>query len=325
MIRAGLLALFAIVALTLTLAPAHAQDPVVVDLQIDSPDVVTVGDRVNYKILLEVDKGTGVALAAAGLPAEVALVDSPKIDRVSMSDGREQVTLSFDVAPFVTGDVTLPPLEVRYTNPDGSTGTVQTAGSAIQVSSVLPAAGQVTPHGLKPQAEVGTPPPTWPVPVIAGLVAVLLLLIVTALVRRRLARYRTTRALQRIPVITCPEDVARHALDAAGAEFSADGNLTAYYTALGNVMRRYLTERYEFPAFALTTRELEAEMMHRGLDRWQVRVAGGLLEQCDAVIYARYRPAAERADANLTAAYEVVEMSRPAPDAADEREEVPVS
>jgi hypothetical protein len=47
------------------------------------------------------------------------------------------------------------------------------------------------------------------------------------------------------------------------------------------------------------------------LDRWQVRVAGGLLAQCDSVVYAHYRPAMERADADLTAAYEIVEMSRP--------------
>jgi hypothetical protein len=55
-------------------------------------------------------------------------------------------------------------------------------------------------------------------------------------------------------------------------------------------------------------------MLKRGLDRWQVRVASGLLEQCDSVVYARYRPAAERADADLTAAYEIVEMSRPEPE-----------
>ncbi len=55
-------------------------------------------------------------------------------------------------------------------------------------------------------------------------------------------------------------------------------------------------------------------MLKRGLDRWQVRVASGLLEQCDAVVYAQYRPAPERADADLTAAYEIVEMSRPEPE-----------
>jgi hypothetical protein len=38
---------------------------------------------------------------------------------------------------------------------------------------------------------------------------------------------------------------------------------------------------------------------------------GGLLEQCDAVVFAGYRPALERAELDLTAAFEVVEMSRP--------------
>jgi hypothetical protein len=65
-------------------------------------------------------------------------------------------------------------------------------------------------------------------------------------------------------------------------------------------------------------------MRNLGHDRWQVRVAGGLLTQCDAVVYARYRPAAERADADLTAAYEIVEMSRPEERAAAP-EEVAVS
>jgi hypothetical protein len=52
-------------------------------------------------------------------------------------------------------------------------------------------------------------------------------------------------------------------------------------------------------------------MVRRGMDRWQARVVGGLLDQCDAVVYAHYRPAVERADADLTAAYEIIEMTRP--------------
>ena len=139
-----------------------------------------------------------------------------------------------------------------------------------------------------------------------------------------MVKYKITRALRRAPVFTSPEDAARATLDEAGAAFAANRDYVAYYTALGNAVRNYLSRRYEFPAFALTTRELEAEMLRQGLNRWQIRVATGLLSQCDAVVYARYRPAAERADADLTAAYEVVEMSRPVEDA-EEREEVPVS
>ena len=122
------------------------------------------------------------------------------------------------------------------------------------------------------------------------------------------------------PVVMGPEDLARDALDKAGIAFREDGDYEAYYTALGVVVRKYLADRYDFPAYALTTRELEPQMVDRGIDRWQVRVAGGLFTQCDSVVYARYRPATERAEHDLTAAYEIVEMSRPA-----EPEIVPVA
>jgi hypothetical protein len=314
-----------VVALVAAAAPAHAEDPLVVDMRVDSPSIVTVGDHVGYTIVVEVDEGTAIALAAAGLPPEVALVAAPQSSRAPAGNGREQVTMTFRLAPFITGEILVPPMALRYTNADGTSGIVETVSSVIEVTSVLPAAGQVTPRDLKPQAEVGAPPPAWPLPVLGGLIGAFVLLIIAALARRRLVQYKIARALRRVPVYSGPEDVAREALDAAGAGFSANRDLVAYYTVIGNAVRRYLTMRYEFPAFALTTRELEAEMMRLGLDRWQVRVAGGLLAQCDAVVYARYRPAEERADADLTAAYEIVEMSRPQEPGAEEREEVAVS
>ena len=322
--RRAILAAVLAAGLALTAVPAHAEDPVIVDLRIASPPVVTVGDRIGYTIVVEVDEGAGIALAAAGLPPEVALVDPPETTRLPLANGREQVSISFQLAPFVAGEILLPPFPLRYSNPDGTSGVVEAFSSVIEVTSVLPAAGQVTPRDLKPQAEIGQAPPTWPLPALGALVAALVLLIIAALVRRRVVNYKITRALRRAPVFTSPEDAARATLDEAGAAFAANRDYVAYYTALGNAVRNYLSRRYEFPAFALTTRELEAEMLRQGLNRWQIRVATGLLSQCDAVVYARYRPAAERADADLTAAYEVVEMSRPVEDA-EEREEVPVS
>jgi hypothetical protein len=235
------------------------------------------------------------------------------------------VTIRFELAPFITGEVLVPPLPLRFTLPDDSTGAVETPSSVIEVTSVLPAAGQVAPRDLKPQAEIGSPPPTWPVPAIAAGIGVLVLLVVAQMGRRRFRRYRVARALRLAPAFVGPEDEARAKLHEAGAAYQATGDLTAYYTALGNTVRSYLTERFEFPAFALTTREMEAAMRRLGLDRWQIRVATGLLSQCDAVVYARYRPAEERADADLTAAYEIVEMSRPEERPLPEQDEVPVS
>ena len=126
-------------------------------------------------------------------------------------------------------------------------------------------------------------------------------------------RFAQARALRAAAKARCPRAGRPRARrpGQAGIAFREDGDYEAYYTALGVVVRKYLADRYDFPAYALTTRELESQMRDRGLDRWQIRVAGGLFTQCDSVVYARYRPATERAEHDLTAAYEIVEMSRP--------------
>ena len=62
---------------------------------------------------------------------------------------------------------------------------------------------------------------------------------------------------------------------------------------------------------ALTTAELDQSAEDAGIGRWQARLATGLLQRCDAAVYARSRPDPASADHDLTVAYEVVELSRP--------------
>jgi hypothetical protein len=101
---------------------------------------------------------------------------------------------------------------------------------------------------------------------------------------------------------------------AALAALAVDGELAPTYAAIAAVTRRYLSERFGFPAYAMTRRELEREMTARGIDRWPARVAANLLEQCDAVQFAGFRPAPERVQADLTAAREVVRLTTPPED-----------
>lgn len=95
--------------------------------------------------------------------------------------------------------------------------------------------------------------------------------------------------------------------DLAGAGALLHTDPVAAYRALASDVRRHLGQRYGFPAVALTSRELETRMEAVGVDRWEARLVGGLLENCDAVVYAGYRPAAERREADLTMAREIVE------------------
>jgi hypothetical protein len=112
-------------------------------------------------------------------------------------------------------------------------------------------------------------------------------------------------ALRRRPASAAP--VAQPGLDLGPAALLMDTDPVAAYRFLGATVRAVLTRRYGIPAVALTSGELEGRMEREGLDRWQARLVGGLLQECDAVVYAGYRPAAERRHADLTMAQEIVE------------------
>jgi hypothetical protein len=303
--------LLALVSVFATSSPALAEAPVVVDMQIDSPDQVTVGDRLTYVITIEADGGVEFSLVQSSLPAELEVVGTPRTTSRSLGNGRVEIKLTFQLAVFVPGDVIVPPLSLRYFGKDIEGGSIQTQASRISVASVLPSGGDVEPRDLKPQAKLGLGSPAWVAPAVAAASIALIVVGTLLLWRVRILRRRAAYVPAPAIVAEVPEDRARVVLDRTGVDFGADGDYVVYYRSIGVTVRSYLTERYGFPAFALTTRELESEMLRRGLDRWQVRVAGGLLTQCDSVVYAHYRPAAERADADLTAAYEIVEMSRP--------------
>jgi hypothetical protein len=293
-------------------AQASAADPELVDVQIDAPERMTVGDRVPVQIKVEADRGTNVALVQGSLPPEVEIATQPRTTSRPIDGGRVEVTMAFELAPFVPGEVMLPPMVLRYSLPGGTSGQLETPASRILVSSVLPQQGEVAPRDLKPQAEIAAGGPGWVGPAVAA--AALALIVTLALIvwRQRVLRSRPVPAVVVLEQGELgPEDRARAVLDQAGVRFAEDGDYVAYYAAIATTTRRYLSERHGFPAFALTTRELQAAMRREGIDRWQIRVAGGLLQQCDSVVYANYRPAGERADADLTAAYEIVEMSRP--------------
>lgn len=128
----------------------------------------------------------------------------------------------------------------------------------------------------------------------AALVALLLWFAGRALWRR----LRPTRV---------PEVGAEPVPSLALAEHLLHTDPVGAYRVLSSVVKGELARRYGLPAPALTTGELRRRMEDQGLDRWQARLVGGLLEECDAVIYAGYRPAAERRNADVTMAREIIE------------------
>lgn len=136
-----------------------------------------------------------------------------------------------------------------------------------------------------------------PAIVLGGMVALAIVALGVAWLVRRVV-IRTRRA--------SPAPAASPPVDLDGAEALLDRDPVAAYRTLAATIRHVLGDRYGFPARALTTHEMDRRMQDAGVDRWQARLVTGLLEECDAVVYAGYRPAPERRHADLNMAREIV-------------------
>ncbi len=315
-IRHGAVALVALLlaAFSVFAPPARAvlaAAPVITGVRVEGPNRPTVGDHLRLIISLEAESGTTVTLAPGTLQNELMLLKTPEVKTKDKGGGLVEVTLTAEVAPFFVGDLSLKPLRLRYAIPGGASGEIETPSVRIFVAGTVPEGSSLEPLPLKAQAgfpAVGTPAVYF---VALAVLAAALCLTLGLLFWRGHTRSGVA-ALEPEPeeIALGPEDSARRDLDRAAGDL-AGGNLPAYYAILAATVRGYLTDRFGFPAFALTTAELQTQMVTRGMDRWQARLVSGLLDQCDSVVFARYRPAPDRADADLTAAYEIVEMSRP--------------
>jgi hypothetical protein len=196
---------------------------------------------------------------------------------------------------------------------DGAAGSERLTPPPFEVRSALIGDGNEL-RPLKPQLPFGDPPAAWARPAMLGGGVAVLVLVAGGLAwwwRRRRAATAPREVATPMRVAEGPEAAARRALEELSMEGAlARGEYERYYGTLSIVVREYLEARFAFVATALTTPELESRMTGQGIDRWQARLAGGLLDRCDAAVYARRNPDPASADHDLTVAFEIIEITR---------------
>ncbi len=310
--------LAALLSLTVALSGATAlaapspQTPPTVESFADV-DRVTVGDRVNYTVVVRHPADTEVELPrAASLLGDLEVIETRPLAIGDDADGSKVTQLNYVLVAFRTGPLTITPPVIPLTQSNGVRQELTGSPLPIQVDSVLPPDQPATElRDLKPQIAFPEESAASIAPILIGVGVAAAILLVAAVWLRRRSRIKSEPAPVDLISIT-PEETARAELDRiAELGLGSQGRYREYYSSIAVCIRHYITERYGFAAVALTTPELEARMVRLGLNRWQARLVGGLLSECDDVVYARYTPAPERAKAVLTMAYEITEMGAP--------------
>ena len=298
------------------LAQAPPTPPGITVTTASEPEEPRVGDRV--RLTIEVAHPADLLISLVAEPAtqpDLELIEvQPASTLPATSPAGDVMRTSFVLvlAPFALGEIDAGAVTLQALREDGTAQELAVPLPSMQVRSTL-REGDTELRPLKPQEEIPGAPPAWvrPALLVVALLAVLTGLAVAFFDLRRRRRRGAVALLPPLPAATA-EDAARRQLDALRTrDLLGAGDLEAYYGQLSITVRAYLEERFEFRATALTSRELARRMTAEGLDRWQIRLVSGLLERCDAAVYAGRYPPLPSADHDLTLAYEIVEFARP--------------
>jgi len=269
------------------------------DTVVAARTVAFVGEQFEISIEVEAAEGAVVEIDPTSPSwggTEVVRIVS---DVTTNGPGRSLHGIRIIVAAFQLGDLTVAPAVLVTSGVDVHQRTLPAVALKVQPTLAANAPLELSP--LPPPSEVGGGESPWLRPAIwlgaiAGFIFVSLALYSAA---RWVGRHLPKR-------IEPPGDVPMLP-DLGSAEALLAADPVRAYRTLGTVVRGELARRYGFPAVALTTNELQRRMEAEGVERWEARLVSGLLHECDAVIYAGYRPAPERRLADLTTAREIVE------------------
>ena len=290
------LALLCVVAVTLAApALAAAQDPEPTlsrtSAAIGEPVVLTIELATPANAVVEVDPA---ADSWGGIRVVAVLSQT-----ATPVDGGLRHRIEVLVAPFAPGTLSFRPAVLVTT--DGGSSHADLPPLTIDVpSTLLPGEPLVLSPLAPPVAIKGAQSPFfWP-GVAAGVLVIVALTGATVVFLVRWWRTRPRTTGEPDPEPPAPVDAL------AGADSLLETDAAGAYRAISTAVRRILGERYEFPAQSLTTAELETRMADAGVDGWEERMARELLRECDAVVYAGYRPAVERRVADLRIAREIV-------------------
>ena len=273
------------------------------------PDTVTIGQRFRYS--LEVTTGSEVELMLTQ-PTEMlgdfSIVDFGDLP-VERKGDKSVVTRWFTLVAYSPGEHWVKSPPVRYRVPGAEIAEAPDAGLRVSVESVL--AKSPDAKDIRDVKAIEPVPVDWRPWIILG--GGTFGLVVLALVLHRVLNRRRGGIVA--PPPRPAHEIAREALEQLRRRHLVeDGAFKEYYSALSDIVRTYLEQRFRVRAPEMTTEEFllagardgRLAPPHRGL-------LGEFLTESDLVKFARHHPAIADTERAWAAARRFVDETAPAP------------
>jgi len=262
---------------------------------------LTVGDRFKLELVVRHHRNAKVGEPFAPNLDPFMILDRKSVTRYAGDTIVDVHTLT--MAAFATGEPKIPPFIVPYPG-EGEVLAAASDSIPVKVVSVMPKDMKDI-NDLKPQIQFPNFLPIW---IILGILAAAGL---------GYAGWRLYRRYRRIRLygepLPDPWDEALLALDKVPVEdWLASGHLKRYYYTVSEVLKRYLTRRFEFPALDQTTTEILRAM--KAAKTPEREGFGEFFQRADMVKYAKFVPPMAEAAEVIATARGLVKATTPKPE-----------
>jgi len=262
---------------------------------------LTVGDRFKVELVVKHHRDTKVGEAFAPSLDPFMILDKKSVTRYAGDTIVDVHTLT--MAALATGEPKIPPFIVPYP----AEGEVRAAASdsiPVKVASTMPKDMKDI-NDLKPQIQYPNLLPIW---IMLGIIGAAGL---------GYAGWRLYRRYRRILLygapLPDPWEEALAALDRVPADnWLSSGHFKRYYYTVSEILKRYLTRRFGFPALDQTTTEIVRAMK---VTKTPEREGfGEFFRRADMVKYAKFIPPLTEMASVVPTARELVKATTPKPE-----------
>lgn len=269
---------------------------------------ITVGDPLHYTV--HVMSPPGALVEWPEQPRTVGAFEVRSFAHEGpfiRADGWSADTLRYELTVYETGVHTIPPLALPYTLQDGRQGVAQTDSARITVASVIDDEAKDI-RDLKDPADIPVIVP-WYLWIAAAVLALGLMAGGVYLYRRWKRRLEEEETAPPAPRL--PHEIAYDELEQlARFRWIEQDKIAEHYTALSEIIRRYVAARYNVPAMEITTNELVRHLGNRSVRLDHIRLIDALLQECDLVKFAKFIPEPDRMAQSIDEARAVVDHTK---------------
>ncbi|MCR4440078.1 MAG: BatD family protein [bacterium] len=288
------------------LAPAQAA--ITVESKVDRATIY-IGDRIVYTVAVKRTADVVVEMPSLGANLGMFEIRDYAVQEPSKQGDLITEQTEYVISTFETGDFEIPPLTIRYyTSADTTRRELCTEPIKITVLSLNPdQAGDI--RDIKPPLEI---PRDWRRLLRhVGIGALALLLLAAAVLA--FIRYRKGKGL--LPRREKPprpaHEVALEELDAlVGSGLLERGETKQFYSALSEIVRRYIEGRFYVAALEMTTGEVLQAMAEAAVGSAERELLRELLELSDLVKFAKYLPSVQENERAVQLAYDFVQRTK---------------